>query len=86
MGISLEKLYRINKGNKKIIVAVLDTQIDLQHEDLKPSIWVNKKEIPNNGVDDDHNCNVDDIFMAGILLVQNKAATWFMKITNMLVM
>lgn len=61
MGISLEKLYRINKGNKKIIVAVLDTQIELQHEDLKPSIWVNKKEIPNNGVDDDHNCNVDDI-------------------------
>jgi cell wall-associated protease len=64
-GISLEKFYQIEKGKKtsakKIIVAVLDSQIDLYHEDLKSSIWVNIKEMPNNGIDDDKNGYIDDI-------------------------
>ncbi|MCL9804609.1 S8 family peptidase [Flavobacterium amniphilum] len=65
LGISLNKFHDLKKGKttkaKKIIVAVLDTQIELNHEDLKPVIWVNKKEIPNNGIDDDKNGYVDDI-------------------------
>jgi cell wall-associated protease len=65
LGISLDKFHDLKKGKttktKKVIVAVLDTQIELNHEDLKPVIWVNKKEIPNNGIDDDKNGYIDDV-------------------------
>jgi len=44
-----------------VIVAVIDSGIDTTHEDLKPVLWVNKKEIPGNGIDDDQNGYVDDI-------------------------
>ncbi|MHC0447619.1 S8 family serine peptidase [Flavobacterium sp. 3-218] len=63
-GISLNKWYRINKKkpkNKSIIVAVIDTQIDINHEDLQGQLWTNNKEIPNNGIDDDNNGYIDDI-------------------------
>lgn len=64
-GISLEKTYSevlTNlKPKKKIVVAVIDSGIDTLHEDLKSIIWVNKKEIPGNGKDDDKNGYVDDI-------------------------
>ena len=61
-GTSLEKWYKENpkETNNSIIVATLDTQIDLNHEDLKNQIWVNKEEIPNNGIDDDQNGYIDD--------------------------
>lgn len=64
-GISLNKWYSENKVKKvkpkQIIVAVIDMQIDINHEDLKNQIWINKKEIPNNNIDDDKNGYVDDI-------------------------
>ena len=63
-GISLDKWYALNKKQserKNIIVAVIDTQIDLKHEDLQGQIWINPNEISNNGIDDDHNGYVDDI-------------------------
>lgn len=63
-GISLDKWYRTNKKrpkNKKIIVAVIDTQIDINHEDLQGQLWTNLKEIPNNGIDDDKNGYIDDL-------------------------
>jgi subtilisin family serine protease len=63
-GISLEKWFALNKkkpNSKSIIVAVIDTQIDLKHEDLQGQIWTNDKEIPKNGIDDDHNGYIDDI-------------------------
>lgn len=63
-GISLNKLYVEfikNKKGKEVIVAVIDSYIDLEHEDLKNQIWINKKEIPNNNIDDDKNGYVDDI-------------------------
>ncbi|MNR08883.1 hypothetical protein D3C85_1250600 [compost metagenome] len=47
-GISLDKWYSSNKKrlkSKSIIVAVIDTQIDLKHEDLKEQIWTNASEI-----------------------------------------
>jgi cell wall-associated protease len=50
-----------NKIGEQIIVAVLDTEFDIAHEDIKPFIWTNTKEIPNNNVDDDHNGYIDDI-------------------------
>lgn len=43
-----------------IVVAVIDDGIDTDHEDLLPNLWVNRDEIPNNGLDDDNNGYVDD--------------------------
>jgi subtilisin family serine protease len=63
-GISTEKAYKnFLKGKKStpIIVAVIDGGIDTEHEDLKKVLWVNQKEIPGNGIDDDKNGYVDDI-------------------------
>jgi len=42
-------------------VAVIDSGIDAEHEDLKDIMWVNADEIPNNGKDDDNNGYIDDI-------------------------
>lgn len=63
MGISTEKAYELLKGRKAspVIVAVLDSGVEIDHEDLKDVLWTNKKEIPNNGKDDDGNGYIDDI-------------------------
>ena len=64
-GISLEKAYTFVKNkklkSKQVVVAVIDSGIDTLHEDLKPILWTNSKEIPNNGIDDDHNGYIDDV-------------------------
>ncbi len=63
-GMSVDKAYKEIIGNKKgtkVIVAVLDSGIDLEHEDLDDVIWTNKKEIPGNNKDDDNNGYIDDI-------------------------
>ena len=61
---SVEKTYaeiiKDNKG-KTVIVAVIDSGIDIDHEDLNDVVWVNTKEVPGNGIDDDKNGYVDDI-------------------------
>lgn len=49
------------KEAETVIVAVIDSGIDVEHEDLKGKIWVNEKEIPGNGIDDDGNGYIDDI-------------------------
>ena len=46
---------------KKTIVAIIDGGGDITHEDIKDNIWVNKGEIPGNGIDDDGNGYVDDV-------------------------
>lgn len=63
-GISLNAAYQFLKDKKSIpiIVAVIDGGIDTTHEDLKNVLWRNPKEIPGNGIDDDHNGYVDDIY------------------------
>jgi cell wall-associated protease len=64
-GISINKAYdfvRTKKlKSKTVIVAVIDSGVDTLHEDLKDILWTNPKEIPGNGIDDDHNGYVDDI-------------------------
>jgi subtilisin family serine protease len=62
-GISLDKAYAFVKGRKSqtVLVAVIDSGIDTAHEDLKPILWTNPREIPGNGIDDDGNGYVDDI-------------------------
>ena len=47
---------------KDVIVAVIDTGVDYEHPDLKGNIWVNTDEIRDNGIDDDKNGYVDDIY------------------------
>ncbi len=63
-GMSVNRAYEEiigNKKGKKVIVAVVDSGIDLEHEDLVGVLWTNKKEKPGNNVDDDGNGFVDDI-------------------------
>lgn len=62
-GMQTEKAYKKLKSRKTttVIVAVIDSGIDVEHEDLKGKIWVNTKEIANNGIDDDKNGYIDDI-------------------------
>ncbi len=44
-----------------ITIAVIDSGVDTTHSDLSSSIWTNSREIPGNGIDDDHNGFVDDV-------------------------
>ena len=63
-GVSTERTYeRLIQGKKgvTVIVAVLDSGVDPEHEDLREVMWVNADEIPLNGIDDDKNGYVDDI-------------------------
>ncbi|MBI2259716.1 MAG: S8 family peptidase [Flavobacteriia bacterium] len=62
-GMNTEKAYKkvSSKKSKTVIVAVIDSGIDIEHEDLKGKIWTNPKEIPNNKIDDDKNGYIDDI-------------------------
>jgi subtilisin family serine protease len=56
------ELFKTPSKNEDIIVAVIDSGIDVNHEDLQGQIWINQNEIPNNGVDDDGNGYIDDLF------------------------
>jgi len=49
------------RESEKIIIAVIDTGVQIAHPDIRDNIWVNKKEIPNNKLDDDKNGYIDDI-------------------------
>ncbi|MGY3792446.1 S8 family peptidase [uncultured Aquimarina sp.] len=63
-GMSVDRAYNEllkNKNGQTVIVAVIDSGVDIEHEDLDGVIWTNPKEIKNNGKDDDKNGYVDDI-------------------------
>lgn len=63
-GVSVNAAYKLHgtSATQTIIVAVVDTGIDYTHEDLKDVVWVNEGEIPGNGIDDDNNGYVDDVY------------------------
>ncbi len=63
-GVSSQKVYEDllkNRKSKTVIVAVIDSGVDEDHEDLKNVMWINPNEIPDNNIDDDKNGYVDDI-------------------------
>ena len=63
-GISLDLTYTKMIGDKKgkeIVVAVIDSGVDVEHEDLQGKIWINQGEVAGNGIDDDNNGYIDDI-------------------------
>ncbi len=48
-------------GNQDIVIAILDTGVDIDHPDLKENIWLNKNEIKGDGIDNDNNGYIDDL-------------------------
>jgi subtilisin family serine protease len=50
-----------DKNGREVVVAVIDSGVDIEHEDLWQNIWINVDEIPDNGIDDDKNGYIDDV-------------------------
>lgn len=65
---------RLTCGDPSIIIAVVDEGVKYSHPDLKDNMWVNTGEIPGNGIDDDGNGYVDDIY--GYNFVSNGEINW----------
>ncbi len=57
----LPQAWTIEKGDKNVIIAIVDSGIDYRHDDLVNKIWINQNEIPENGIDDDRNGYIDDV-------------------------
>jgi subtilisin family serine protease len=83
-GMSLAKAYKFLEGKKgvTVIVGVIDSGIDIEHEDLKDVLWTNTKEIAGNGIDDDKNGYVDDIYGWNFLGGNGDAAPEQLEITR----
>lgn len=63
-GVGTDRVYSELLAGKKsntVIVGVIDSGVDIEHEDLKSVIWTNEKEIAGNGIDDDKNGYIDDV-------------------------
>ena len=83
-GMSLEKAYEFiaDKKGTTVIVAVVDSGIDINHEDLKDNVWTNSDEIAGNGKDDDNNGYIDDIHGWNFLGGEGKATPEQLEVTR----
>lgn len=59
--IDAPEAWDITTGDANNVIAVIDTGVDMSHEDLSANIWTNPDEIPGNGIDDDLNGYIDDV-------------------------
>jgi subtilisin family serine protease len=59
--ISAPQAWDVTQGNQNIVVGVIDTGVDINHQDLKDNIWTNPGETPNDNIDNDGNGFVDDV-------------------------
>lgn len=57
-------------GDSGVVVAVIDTGVDYDHEDLADNIWINRGEIPDDGIDNDGNGYIDDYYGANVITDQ----------------
>lgn len=83
-GISLEKAYKFleGKSGEQVVVGVIDSGIDIGHEDLKDVLWMNSEEIAGNNIDDDKNGYVDDVYGWNFLGGNGVAAPEQLEITR----
>ena len=83
-GMSLEKAYAFiaDKKGTTVILGVLDSGIDIEHEDLKDNIWTNTDEIAGNGKDDDNNGYIDDIHGWNFLGGENETTPEILEVTR----
>jgi serine protease len=54
--------WQLCQGSSDVIVAIIDQGVKPDHEDLAANMWVNPGEIPGNGIDDDGNGYIDDVY------------------------
>ena len=72
--INAPEAWSLGVDTSNTVVGIIDTGIDYTHPDLKNNLWVNSQEIAGNGLDDDHNGYVDDIY--GINSIRNNGDPW----------
>lgn len=61
-GIDAPRAWDLSTGSSSVIVAVIDTGIDYNHQDLANNMWTNPQEVAGNGIDDDSNGYIDDVY------------------------
>ena len=59
--VEAENAWRVTRGTPNVIIAILDSGVAINHDDLRGNIWTNPGEITGNGIDDDGNGLVDDV-------------------------
>jgi subtilisin family serine protease len=60
--IDAPEAWELETGSSDLVIAIIDTGIDYYHPDLAGNIWTNEDEIPDNGIDDDSNGYIDDVY------------------------
>lgn len=59
--IKAREAWDISKSDESVVIAIIDSGVDMDHLDLSPKLFINENEVPNNGIDDDNNGFVDDV-------------------------